>query len=104
MASTQTRATPERLYRLLAENATDVVTLHDLAGRYLYVSPSMKAFGGHEPADLIGVACWKLMHPDDVTPVRQQVVAAMAGGEVVTLRYRLRHAATAATSTPTARW
>jgi hypothetical protein len=35
MASSTTRATPERLYRLLADNATDVVTLHDLSGRYL---------------------------------------------------------------------
>ena len=49
MAPTTARATPERLYRLLADNATDVVTLHDLAGRYLYVSPSMKAFGGQSP-------------------------------------------------------
>jgi PAS domain S-box-containing protein len=93
MASTTTRATPERLYRLLADNATDVVTLHDLSGRHLYVSPSMKTFGGYEPDELIGVACWKLLHPDDVMPVKQQVAAAMAGGEVITLRYRLRHAA-----------
>jgi PAS domain-containing protein len=41
MPSVTTRITPEQLYRLLADNATDVVTLHDLAGRYLYVSPSM---------------------------------------------------------------
>ena len=92
MASATTRATPEQLYRLLADNATDVVTLHDRSGRYVYVSPSMKTFGGYDPEALIGVACWKLIHPDDATPVQQQVVAAMAGGEVITLRYRLLHA------------
>jgi PAS domain S-box-containing protein len=68
------------------------VTLHDLAGRYLYVSPSMKAFGGHEPDELIGVACWKLMHPDDIPAVQQQMAAALVEGGVVVTRYRLRHA------------
>jgi PAS domain-containing protein len=29
----------EELYRVIADNATDVVTRHDVAGRYLYVSP-----------------------------------------------------------------
>ena len=42
MTSATTRTTPEQLYRLLADNATDVVTLHDLAGHYLYVSPSVE--------------------------------------------------------------
>jgi PAS domain S-box-containing protein len=92
MASTTTRATPERLYRLLADNATDVVTLHDLSGRYLYVSPSMKAFGGYAPEDLIGIACWKLMHPDDVASVQQQIAASLTQDSVVSARYRMRHA------------
>ena len=33
MTSLTTRATPERLYRLLADNATDVITLLDAEGR-----------------------------------------------------------------------
>ena len=54
MTSATTRTTPEQLYRLLADNATDVVTLHDLAGHYLYVSPSVMTLGGYEPEDIIG--------------------------------------------------
>jgi diguanylate cyclase (GGDEF)-like protein/PAS domain S-box-containing protein len=92
MASSTTRATPERLYRLLADNATDVVTLHDMSGRYLYVSPSMRAFGGHSPDALIGAACWKLMHPDDIASVQAHVATTLTDGEVVTARYRMRHA------------
>jgi diguanylate cyclase (GGDEF)-like protein/PAS domain S-box-containing protein len=90
MASTETRVTSERLYRLLADNATDVVTLHDRSGRYLYVSPSITAFGGYRPDELLGVACWKLMHPDDVAAVQQTMAAALADGGVATLQYRLR--------------
>jgi diguanylate cyclase (GGDEF)-like protein/PAS domain S-box-containing protein len=92
MASITTRAAPDQLYRLLAENATDVVTLHDTSGRYIYVSPSMKTVSGHEPGALLGVACWKLMHPDDVDAVRRQVGSTLTEGGIATARYRMRHA------------
>jgi diguanylate cyclase (GGDEF)-like protein/PAS domain S-box-containing protein len=92
MTSATTRTTPEQLYRLLADNATDVVTLHDLAGHYLYVSPSVQTLGGYDPEDLLGVACWKLMHPDDIGPVQQAMARAVADGAIVTVEYRWRHA------------
>jgi diguanylate cyclase (GGDEF)-like protein/PAS domain S-box-containing protein len=91
MASIETRVAPERLYRLLADNATDAVTLHDRSGRYLYVSPSITAFGGYVPEELVGTSCWDHLHPDDVAGVREAMAAAVADGGVVTLRYRLRH-------------
>jgi diguanylate cyclase (GGDEF)-like protein/PAS domain S-box-containing protein len=90
MASSATRATPERLYRLLAANATDVVTLHDLAGHYLYVSPSVTAFLGYQPDELIGAACWKLYHPDDIAAVQETMASAVLSGELVKLEYRIR--------------
>src|SRR5215208_7165932 len=91
MASSSTRATPERLYRLLADNATDVVTLHDLSGYYLYISPSVKAFLGYAPEELIGQACWKLYHPEDIAEVQETMASAVISGEVVAFEYRIRH-------------
>lgn len=93
MPSVSTTTTPEQLYRLLADNATDVVTLHDLSGYYRYVSPSVKTLGGYEPEEIIGRSCWKLMHPDDVADVQQAMVRAVTEGELVTVEYRWRHAA-----------
>jgi diguanylate cyclase (GGDEF)-like protein/PAS domain S-box-containing protein len=93
MTSATTRTTPEQLYRLLADNATDVVTLHDLAGHYLYVSPSVRTLGGYAPEDLIGQACWKFIHPEDISPVQQEMARAVVEGEIVTAEYRWRHAA-----------
>jgi diguanylate cyclase (GGDEF)-like protein/PAS domain S-box-containing protein len=93
MASPATTTTPEQLYRLLADNATDVVTLHDLAGHYLYVSPSVNTLGGYAPEDLIGAACWRYMHPDDISAVQQEMARAVVEGEIVTVEYRWRHAA-----------
>ena len=92
MTSATTRTTPEQLYRLLADNATDVVTLHDLAGHYLYVSPSVQTLGGYAPEDVIGEACWKYIHPDDIAPVQKEMLRAVAEGEIVTVEYRWRHA------------
>jgi diguanylate cyclase (GGDEF)-like protein/PAS domain S-box-containing protein len=93
MPSVTTTTTPEQLYRLLADNATDVVTLHDLSGYYRYVSPSVTTLGGYEPEEIIGRSCWKLMHPDDVADVQQAMVRAVTEGELVTVEYRWRHAA-----------
>ena len=93
MTSATTRTTPEQLYRLLADNATDVVTLHDLAGHYLYVSPSVTTLGGYQPEDVIGQACWRFMHPEDIAPVQQEMARAVVEGEIVTVEYRWLHAA-----------
>ena len=92
MASPTARTSPEQLYRLLADNATDVVTLHDLAGHYLYVSPSIQTFGGYTPEDLIGRSCWELIHPDDIAGVQQTMTEAIVEGGIVTLEYRLQDA------------
>ena len=92
MASATTRTTPEQLYRLLADNATDVVTLHDLSGYYLYASPSVTTLGGYEPEEIIGKSAWKLIHPDDVAFVMQAMGRAVTDGELVTAEYRWRHA------------
>ena len=92
MPSSPTRTSPEQLYRLLADNATDVVTLHDLAGRYLYVSPSIRTFGGYAPEDLLGRPCWELIHAEDIPGVQQAMTEAIVESRIVTLEYRLRYA------------
>src|SRR5687767_14904521 len=85
MMSLTTRATPERLYRLLADNATDVITLLDAEGRHLYVSPSVTALAGYEPDELVGADGWSLMHPDDLEHLQARLQTAAAEGRVVTL-------------------
>ncbi|MEA2088064.1 MAG: PAS domain S-box protein [Candidatus Caldatribacteriota bacterium] len=60
-------AKSEELYRLIAENTSDVITLQDfnLRAVYRYVSPSTKDAGGYEPEDLLGKSPFKFIHPDD---------------------------------------
>jgi diguanylate cyclase (GGDEF)-like protein/PAS domain S-box-containing protein len=90
MASNPTRATPERLYRLLADNATDVVTLHDPTSLYRYVSPSVQSLLGYVPEELLGTPSADLVHPEDLPGIAEQI-AALVGDEMLTLEYRMRH-------------
>jgi len=45
----------EALYRLLAENVTDVIWTADVVGHVTYVSPSVKYLLGYQPAEILGL-------------------------------------------------
>lgn len=58
----------EHRYRLLAENATDLVFFVGPDQRLAWVSPSIAPVLGYEPTDLVGRDGRDLMHPDDAAP------------------------------------
>jgi PAS domain S-box-containing protein/diguanylate cyclase (GGDEF)-like protein len=80
----------EEHYRLLADNSTDWITLHNPTGRYLYVSPASWDLLGYEPEDLLGTNPYDLFHPDDVEAVRATHDALLESNEPSTCTYRLR--------------
>jgi len=81
----------ERKYRLLAEQATDVVALIDRNGIVRYVSPSVRNVLGYEPDELVGRPQDVIAHPDDVEdPVA--LATRLRTGEVVTICTRVRRA------------
>jgi PAS domain S-box-containing protein len=55
----------EARYRMLADNASDVVLKVVAPGVVQYVSPSIRQFG-YEPGDLIGQSIMTFIHPDDI--------------------------------------
>ncbi len=57
----------EELYRLIAENTNDVITLQDfnLKATFTYVSPSIKNVAGYEPEELLGKSPFDFIHPVD---------------------------------------
>ncbi len=58
----------ESRYRLLAENARDVVWLLDLsAHRLVYVSPSVQPLSGFSPEELCRMTLDDILEPDDAT-------------------------------------
>lgn len=55
----------EAQFRLLAENASDMIARLTTDGRMLYVSPASKSILGYNPEELIGKICFDLMHQED---------------------------------------
>ena len=81
----------EQQYRLLAENISDVVTLHDEQGHRLYVSPSIRDLVGRDPDRLFGTLPWEYIHPSDVARVQDVFTFAVGGAGEVRVEYRIRH-------------
>ena len=85
------RAESEARYRLLAETATDIVARFDAAGRFLYVSPSVRAVLGREPEAMLGKDCTGIIHADDLAVIRQTLIDHVAAGPMApSPRYEYR--------------
>lgn len=87
---TRRLAESELGYRLIAENATDIISRHAPDGTFLYVSPACRHLLGYEPESLIGHTLETLIHPDDVTVVRQSQQQTMETSGISTITYRIR--------------
>lgn len=82
----------ERQYRLLADNATDVVLRTGEAGEIVYISASCTELSGFSVGELKGRACADFIHPDDYPVVHAAHIAIITGAELaVTVEYRLKH-------------
>ncbi|MET3762077.1 PAS domain S-box protein [Sphingomonas sp. UYEF23] len=82
----------EQQYRLLAENATDVVLRTGDDGFVLYASPSCVELSGYLPEELTGRHCGEFIHWDDLDAVHAAHVALITGTQTArTVEYRLRH-------------
>jgi PAS domain S-box-containing protein len=86
------RASEER-FRLIAESTTDVITIRDVAGQLLYVSPSIRYFG-YEPDQLLVAEPEDFIHPDD-QPKLDESIAQMAASMApyVVNSFRMRNGA-----------
>jgi PAS domain S-box-containing protein len=70
MLNTQRIKTSEEQYRLIAENATDMITRHDLDGVYNYVSNSSYTMLGYNTTEMIGKSAYQFLHPDDAIAIK----------------------------------
>jgi PAS domain S-box-containing protein len=81
----------EARYRLLADNATDVICRYALDFTPIYVSPAVREILGYEPADFLETGSFALLHPDDAVAMKS-AVASLREGEPATAVHRLRRA------------
>jgi PAS domain S-box-containing protein len=80
----------ERRYRLLAENATDMISRHNPRGIYLYASPVCRSLLGYEPEELVGHDAYEFFHPDDLDDIRKSHTTILEGSTIYTTVYRIR--------------
>jgi diguanylate cyclase (GGDEF)-like protein/PAS domain S-box-containing protein len=75
-------AASESHYRLLAENASDVVWRTNLDAEIEWVSPSVAAVMGWTPEEMLATRILDQVHPDDLERVQVASAGANAGGRV----------------------
>lgn len=82
----------ENRYKLLAENMRDLVCLHDLEGKFIYVSPSSAALLGYTPDEMVGTSLFDLIDPQDVERIRGDALSKLLDGEIdsIVIEYRMR--------------
>ncbi len=73
-------AASEARYRLLADNASDMIVQLDLDGRRLFVSPACRALLGYDPEEIVGTRPQDGVHPEDA-PRLQSLIARLGRGE-----------------------
>jgi PAS domain S-box-containing protein len=84
-------AETEERYRVLIENATELVRLHALDGHAFFVSPSVRNLLGYSPEEVIQAAPYSLVHPEDIG-LAKYMLARLQSGAVrqASVTYRLR--------------
>src|SRR5947208_4151868 len=81
----------EELFRIITENAADMIALVDTKSHRLYNSPSYQRILGYSPAELAATPIFEQIHPDDRFKVLEAAREARATGIGKSLQYRLRH-------------
>ncbi len=81
----------EAEYRLLADNAHDVIMRLDSSLHRTYVSPACRTVLGYEPEEMIGRSPQEIIHADDWPKVTDLLSTAREGRSDIQAIYRLRH-------------
>ncbi|WP_417308629.1 diguanylate cyclase domain-containing protein [Devosia sp.] len=79
----------EAEFRLLAENASDLVERFDKKGRRVYISPAISRLTGHQAEELIGKSAYSAIHPQDlpaVSQARDRLLSGLSSQETITFR------------------
>ena len=78
-------------FRLLAENGSDVVSLHDPSGRVIYTSPSCERVLGFTPDEIMRMSPFAMVHPDDGDRLRRHFDDLVRGEPVTAISCRMLH-------------
>jgi PAS domain S-box-containing protein len=81
----------DELFRVIAQNAADIVALFDTSGHSLYDSASCKPLLGYGPGQLSERWIWEKTHTDDKDSIMGAFLDATASSEARSIEVRLSH-------------
>lgn len=81
----------ESHYRLLAMTVTDMISRHDPAGKFTFITPSVRTILGYEPEEILGHSNFGLIHPEDQDIINQTWQGILHAPHVFTATYRMLH-------------
>uniref|UniRef100_A0A931CTH8 histidine kinase n=2 Tax=Pseudomonas chaetocerotis TaxID=2758695 RepID=A0A931CTH8_9PSED len=84
-------ARARRLYRLITENTTDLISRHTPDGVFLDATPASWTLLGYWPEELRGMAVDGLLHPQDQLQQAKQAREALEQDGYHTMTYRICH-------------
>ncbi len=79
---TEIRRTEMELNQLFNLSA-DLICITDIGGNFIRVNPAWEQQLGHAEQDLLGHSMYELIHPEDVEPTRQSIVAKLRSNEIL---------------------
>ncbi|HEY0070411.1 MAG TPA: PAS domain S-box protein [Chloroflexia bacterium] len=81
-------------YELVGQIAGEMLSVHDVEGKYLYAGKAAAGLLGYEPAELMGSSLLTYCHPNDVPRLNRLLGRYLAGSdEQSRIKYRFRHKA-----------
>ncbi len=84
-------AEQEELFRLITENAADMIAVVDASGNRIYNSPSYEKLLGYSPEELRQSKGIDQIHPDDRAKVVEAAIEAKRSGVGRNVEYRIQH-------------
>lgn len=81
----------EEMFRIMTENASELIALVDMQGRRLYNSPSYQKVLGYSPEELQRTWSLQQIHPDDLEKLADAAREAKTTGVGKFVEYRMRH-------------
>ncbi|WP_270180673.1 PAS domain-containing sensor histidine kinase [Alkalihalobacillus sp. CinArs1] len=76
-------------YKLITENMSDIVSLIDRDGNFLYVSPSYRDYSRDGIENEIGTSSFKYVHPEDLTAAKEAFDRLLKYKKPISVDYRL---------------
>jgi two-component system cell cycle sensor histidine kinase/response regulator CckA len=81
----------EELFRLISENAADMIAVVDAKGKRLYNSPAYASVLGYSMSDLQNTTAFEQIHPEDRQRVQEAANETLRVGVGRRIEYRMQH-------------